>query len=495
MPRFLVDLAPLHSELILIVGAMVLLLWGAFRPETERQADVISWAAIAVLLLAGIVLARQPLGLQPLFDGSFRFDAFARFVKMIVLLSSAGALLLAGTDMRAGKYLKFEYAVLVLLATAGMLMMVSANDLISLYLALELQSLALYVLAAFKRDDVRSSEAGLKYFVLGALSSGMLLYGASLVYGFTGATNFNDIATVALAKGAGQNIGLIFGLVFLMVGLAFKISAVPFHMWTPDVYQGAPTPVTALFAAAPKAAAFALLTRVMITAFGGITPQWQQIIIFLSIASMVLGAVGAIGQTSVKRLMAYSSIGNMGFVLVGLAAASPEGIEGVLIYLATYLVMTLGAFAVILCMRRETGAVDEIDDLAGLATTNPAMAATMAIMMFSLAGIPPLAGFWGKYYVFLAAVKANLWPLAIIGVIASVIGAFYYIRVVIIMYVNEAKAGAANRFLRVPMREGVVMALASLITLLGFLPFPLRNGSLGDWIIATASAAAHSLFG
>ncbi len=495
LTRYIAELAPLHSELILIVGAMLLLLWGAFRPETAAEAEVISWGAIAVLILAAGVLATQPPGALTMFDGSFRFDAFARFMKMIVLISSAGALLLASNDMREGRYLKFEYAVLLLLATAGMLMMISANDLIGLYLALELQSLALYVLAAFKRDDVRSSEAGLKYFVLGALSSGMLLYGASLIYGFTGATNFNDIAAVALTKGAGQNIGLIFGLVFLMVGLAFKISAVPFHMWTPDVYQGAPTPVTALFSAAPKAAAFALLTRVMITAFGGIKPQWQQIIVFLSIASMVLGAVAAIGQTNIKRLLAYSSIGNMGFVLVGLAAASPEGIEGVLIYLATYLVMTLGSFAVVLCMRRDSGPVEDIDDLSGLATTNPGMAATMAIMMFSLAGIPPLAGFWGKYYVFLAAVKADLWPLAIIGVVASVIGAFYYIRIVIIMYVNEAKGGAINRFLRVPLREGTVMALASLITLLGFLPFPLRSGSLGDWIIATASAAARSLFG
>jgi len=322
----------------------------------------------------------------------------------------------------------------------------------------------------------------------------MLLYGASLIYGFSGATNFNDIATVALAKGAGQNIGLIFGLVFLMVGLAFKISAVPFHMWTPDVYQGAPTPVTALFAAAPKAAAFALLTRVLITAFGGIKPQWQQIIVFLSIASMGLGAVAAIGQTSIKRLLAYSSIGNMGFALVGLAAASPEGIEGVLIYLAVYLVMTLGAFAVVLSMRRESGPVEGIGDLAGLATTNPGMAATMAVMMFSLAGIPPLAGFWGKYYVFLAAVKANLWPLAILGVLASVIGAFYYIRIVIIMYVNSASADAKMRFRPVPWREGTVMALSCLIVMLGFLPFPLRNGSLGDWIIGTATAAARSLF-
>ncbi len=492
--RFLADLAPLHAELILVLGAIALLLWGVFRPETEGEADRVTWGAIAVLLGAGVVLATQPLGAQSLFDGSFRFDAFARFVKMIVLVSSAGALLLASTDMREGKYLKFEYPVLALLATAGMLMMISANDLIALYLGLELQSLALYVLAAFRRDDVRSSEAGLKYFVLGALSSGMLLYGASLIYGFTGATNFNDIAAVALKPGAGQNFGLIFGLVFLLVGLAFKISAVPFHMWTPDVYQGAPTPVTALFAAAPKAAAFALLTRVMITAFGGIKPQWQQIIVFLSIASMGLGALGAIGQTSIKRLLAYSSIGNMGFALVGLAAASPEGIQGVLIYLAVYLVMTLGAFAVVLCMRRESGSVEGIDDLAGLSTTNPGMAATMALMMFSLAGIPPLAGFWGKYYVFLAAVKANLWPLAILGVLASVIGAFYYVRIVIIMYVNDASADTKMRFRPVPYREGIVMAASCLIILLGFMPFPLRNGSLGDWIINTATAAARSLF-
>ena len=494
MPRYLLELAPIHAELILIIGAMTLLLWGVFRPETEREADVISWAAIAVLLLAGGVLASQPLGAQTLFSNSFKFDAFARFVKVITLIASAGALLLASTDQRAEKYLKFEYPVLVLLATAGMLMMISANDLIALYLGLELQSLSLYVLAAFRRDDVRSSEAGLKYFVLGALSSGMLLYGASLVYGFTGATQFNDIASVALAPGAGQNIGLIFGLVFLMVGLAFKISAVPFHMWTPDVYQGAPTAVTAFFAAAPKAAAFALLTRVLITAFGGIKPQWQQIIVFLSIASMALGAVAAIGQTSIKRLLAYSSIGNMGFALVGLAAASPEGIEGVLIYLAIYLVMTLGAFAVVLAMRRDSGAVENIDDLAGLATTNPGMAATMALMMFSLAGIPPLAGFWGKYYVFLAAVKADLWPLAILGVLASVIGAYYYIRIVIIMYVNAASTDAKLRFRPVPFREGLVMAVSCLIIVLGFLPFPLRNGSLGDWIIGTATAAARSLF-
>ncbi|MEQ1648920.1 MAG: NADH-quinone oxidoreductase subunit NuoN [Hyphomicrobiaceae bacterium] len=485
------QLGPIHPELVLALGAMALLLFGVFTRETARNAELIGWGAIAVLLAAAVLVMRQPSGTDMLFDGVMRFDSFARFMKVVVALASAGTLLLSFNDMRDGKYLKFEYPILVLLATAGMMMMISANDLISLYLALELQSLSLYVMAAFRRDDVRSSEAGLKYFVLGALSSGMLLYGASMVYGFTGATKFADIATVALQPGAGRNIGLIFGLVFLLVGLAFKISAVPFHMWTPDVYQGAPTPVTAFFAAAPKAAAFALLTRVLIGALGGMKPQWQQIIVFLSIASMVLGAVAAIGQTNIKRLMAYSSIGNMGFVLVGLAAASPEGIEGVLIYLAIYLVMTLGTFAVILAMRREKGNVEEIDDLAGLAQTNPGMAATMALMMFSLAGIPPLAGFWGKYYVFLAAVKAQLWPLAIIGVIASVVGAFYYLRIIKVMYFDEAKGS----FQRVYAREGFVMAAASLIILLGFLPFPLRQGgSLGDWIMGTAAAAARSLF-
>ncbi len=485
------QLGPIHPELVLALGAMVLLLWGVIARETVQNAELIGWGAIAVLLASAMLVIGQPSGTDTLFDGVMRFDGFARFMKIIVALASAGTLLLSFNDMREGKYLKFEYPVLVLLATVGMMMMISANDLISLYLGLELQSLALYVMAAFRRDDVRSSEAGLKYFVLGALSSGMLLYGASMVYGFTGATKFSEIATVALQPGAGRNVGLIFGLVFMMVGLAFKISAVPFHMWTPDVYQGAPTPVTAFFAAAPKAAAFALMVRVLIGALGGMKPQWQQIVIFLSIASMLLGAVAAIGQTSIKRLMAYSSIANMGFVLVGLAAASPEGIEGVLIYLAIYLVMTLGTFAVILAMRREGGAVENIDDLAGLAQTNPGMAATMALMMFSLAGIPPLAGFWGKYYVFLAAVKAQLWPLAIIGVLASVVGAFYYLRIIKVMYFDDAKAS----FLRVHKREGFVMAAASLIILLGFLPFPLRQGgSLGDWIMGTAAAAARSLF-
>ncbi|HRK19146.1 MAG TPA: NADH-quinone oxidoreductase subunit NuoN [Hyphomicrobiaceae bacterium] len=487
---FFAQLGPIYPELLLAVGAMALLMLGVFLRETDGNAEIIGWGAIALLIGAGVLVAGQPSGVYTLFDGAMRFDGFARFVKIIVCIASAATLLLSFNDMREGKYLKFEYPVLVVLATVGMMMMISANDLISLYLGLELQSLALYVMAAFKRDDVQSSEAGLKYFVLGALSSGMLLYGASLVYGFAGSTKFADIATVALQPAAGRNIGLIFGLVFILVGLAFKISAVPFHMWTPDVYQGAPTPVTAFFAAAPKAAAFALLTRVMVGALGGMKPQWQQVIVFISIASMILGAVAAIGQINIKRLLAYSSIANMGFVLVGLAAASAEGIEGVLVYLAIYLVMTLGAFAVVLGLRTEKGGVEEIEDLSGLSQTNPGAALAMALMMFSLAGIPPLAGFWGKYYVFLAAVKAQLWPLAVLGVIASVIGAYYYLRIIKVMYFDEPKV----RFRPVARSEGFVMVAASLIVVFGFLPFPARFGSVGDWIMGTAAAAARSLF-
>jgi NADH-quinone oxidoreductase subunit N len=490
MPSYLSTLAPLAPELTIVIGAMLLLMLGAFRPETEANAEKIGWLAVVVLGIAAAFLLLKPVESVRLFDGAFIGDAFARFMKLLALAGAAGALILSFDAMREGKYLKFEYPVLVLLATAGMMMMISAGDLIALYLGLELQSLALYVMAAFHRDNVRSSEAGLKYFVLGALSSGMLLYGASLVYGFTGTTNFGEIAKVAKTVGAGQNIGLIFGLVFLFVGLAFKISAVPFHMWTPDVYEGAPTPVAAFFSAAPKVAAMALFMRVSIGAFGGITPRWQQIVVFLSIASMGLGAVAAIGQTNIKRLLAYSSIANMGFALVGLAAATPEGVQGVLIYMAVYTVMTLGAFACVLAMRTDTGPVETIDDLAGLAQTQGGLAFALAALMFALAGIPPLAGFWAKYYVFLAAVQAKLWPLAILGVLASVVGAFYYIRIVKLMYFDAPK----GRFLPLQFKTASIMGISTLITLLAFLPFPLRIGSAGDWIVSAAAVAAKSLF-
>ncbi|MFQ5972706.1 MAG: NADH-quinone oxidoreductase subunit NuoN, partial [Alphaproteobacteria bacterium] len=335
---------------------------------------------------------------------------------------------------------RFEYPILILFAVLGMMMMVSANDLISLYLGVELQSLSLYVIAAFRRDTVRSSEAGLKYFVLGALSSGILLYGMSMVYGFAGTTNFDALSRVfqgAVDAGALPAVGLVVGLVFIAAGLAFKVSAVPFHMWTPDVYEGAPTPVTAFFAVAPKIAAMALFVRVMIGPFGALFDQWQQIIVFVSLASMILGALAAINQTNIKRLMAYSSIGNMGYALVGLAAGSEAGAQGVLLYLTAYLFMNVGAFACILSMRRQGRMVEGINELAGLSRSNPAMALALAIFMFSMAGIPPLAGFFGKLYVFIAAIEAELYTLAVVGLLTSVVAAFYYIRIVKLMYFDE----------------------------------------------------------
>jgi NADH-quinone oxidoreductase subunit N len=476
------SLAPMWPELIIAGAAMALLMLGVFRPETDSNGEAVGWLAILALIAAGIVVAQQPAQSQTLFDNAYVIDGFGRFVKLLVLAGSAVALLLSFDDFRDHKHMKFEFPVLILLATVGMMMMVSAGDLIALYLGLELQSLALYVVAAFRRDDVRSSEAGLKYFVLGALSSGMLLYGASLVYGFTGSTNFPVIAAIAKSAIAAGNIGLVFGLVFLLVGLAFKVSAVPFHMWTPDVYEGAPTPVTAFFAAAPKIAAMALLCRVTLGAFPGFTAQWQQIIVFLSLASMLLGAFAAIGQTNIKRLMAYSSIANVGFALVGLAAHSPEGTQGVLIFMAIYLVMTLGTFACILSMRRQGGSVETIEDLSGLSKHNLSMAGVLALLMFSLAGIPPLAGFWSKWYVFLAAVNANLWFLAVVGVLASVVGAYYYLRIVKIMFFDEAAAP----FLPVRPKVMAVMAVAGLFVLLFSLPF------IGGPIVDAATAAAKT---
>jgi len=464
-------------ELILGGGSMVLLMLGV---ATRRErGELILRLAIILLVLAGIFVAGGE-GTTTLFHNSFIVDPFARALKLLTLAGAAVALLMSIDYWRGAGGVKFEFPVLVLLATTGMLMMISANDLIALYVGLELQSLALYVVAAFQRDSARSSEAGLKYFVLGALSSGMLLYGASLVYGFTGSTDFADIA--AAVQPSGANIGLIFGLVFLMAGFAFKISAVPFHMWTPDVYEGAPTPVTAFFAAAPKLAAMALTVRVLITAFPAVTAQWQQIVTFLAIASMALGSFAAIGQTNIKRLMAYSSIGHMGYALVGLAAGTTEGVQGVIIYLAIYLAMTLGTFACILAMRRNGRMVEDIDQLSGLSSTSPLMAFLLAMLLFSLAGIPPLAGFFAKFYVFLAAIRAGLYALAVIGVLLSVVGAYYYLRIVKIMYFDAP----AERFEPMDMPLAAVLGITGLFILLYFVyPAPL---------VAFADAAAKSLF-
>jgi NADH-quinone oxidoreductase subunit N len=419
-----------------------------------------------------------PAGKLVTFNGSFVVDDFARVLKLLTLAGSAATIILARDYLAQEKQEKFEFSILILLSTTGMLMLISAADLIALYLGLELMSLALYVVAASNRDSVRSTEAGLKYFVLGALSSGMLLYGASLIYGFTGTVSFAGIAQAA-GKGG---IGLTFGLVFLFAGFCFKVSAVPFHMWTPDVYEGAPTPVTAFFASAPKIAAIAIFVRAPITAFPEITPQWQQIVVFVAIASMVLGSFAAIGQTNIKRLMAYSSIGHMGFALVGLAAGTAEGVQGVVVYMAIYLAMTIGTFAVILSMRRSGGLVENISDLSGLARTHPTLAFFLATMMFSLAGIPPLAGFFAKYFVFLAAMKAGLYTLAVIGVLASVVGAYYYLLIVKTMYFDEPAPG----FEPMPGTLRVMLGISGLFVIFFFVyPSPLVNA---------ATAAAKSLF-
>jgi NADH-quinone oxidoreductase subunit N len=474
-------LLPALPEIALALGAMLLLMVGAFRGE--RAVRGIEGAAILLLVLAGLIVVWLPAGKLVTFGGSFVVDPFARFLKLLALAGSAAAILMSSHYLAAENRQKFEYPVLILLSTAGMMMLISAADLIALYLGLELMSLALYVVAAIDRDSVRSTEAGLKYFVLGALSSGMLLYGASLVYGFTGTVTFAGIAAAASQVGPGYaSLGLLFGLVFLFAGFCFKISAVPFHMWTPDVYEGAPTPVTAFFAAAPKVAGIAMFVRVTIVAFPGILTQWQQIVVFVAIASMALGAFAAIGQRNIKRLMAYSSIGHMGFALVGLAAGTQEGVQGVLIYIAIYVAMTLGMFACILSMRRDGEMVEDIGDLAGLARTKPTMAFFLAMLLFSLAGIPPLAGFFAKFYVFLAAIKAGLFTLAVIGVVTSVVGAYYYLAIVKVMYFDEP----AKPFEPMPRELGAVLAVTGLFNLLFFVyPSPL---------VEAANAAAKSLF-
>ncbi len=466
------DLAPALPEVILAVVAMALLMLGVFRGDGSTR--TVSWLAVAAMAVAGFFVITGPSDGVVTFSGMFVVDRFAVFMKVLVLIGSALALVMSFGYLRDEGMERFEFPVLLVLATLGMLMMVSANDLMALYLGLELQSLALYVVAAFKRESLRSTEAGLKYFVLGALSSGMLLYGCSLIYGITGATDFAALSA-ALSGGGEVPIGLVIGLVFLVSGLAFKVSAVPFHMWTPDVYEGAPTPVTAFFAVAPKIAAVALFLRVMMSPFGGLVSQWQQIIVVVSIASMVLGAFAAIRQDNIKRLMAYSSIGHVGYALVGLAAGTAEGMRGTILYMTIYLVMNVGTFAVILNMKRAGAMVEGIHDLAGLARSRPLMALAMGIFMFSLAGIPPLAGFFAKLYVFLAAVNAELYALAVIGVLASVVGAFYYLRIIRIMYF-DAPSEVFDAPVASEMR--VILAAAAVFTLFFFAyPAPFLAGA------------------
>ena len=467
----------LGAELWLALGVLVLLMVGVFAGE--RSHSQVTGLSLAVIVAAGIGLFLT-VDRGVAMNGAFILDNFAWFMKLLTLIGSGLAIIMSVNYMKREGVINFEYPILVLTATLGMMLMISANDLIALYLGLELQSLSLYVLAAINRDSVRSTEAGLKYFVLGALSSGMLLYGASLIYGFTGHTDFVGIAE-AMA-GTERSIGLIFGLVFLMAGIAFKISAVPFHMWTPDVYEGSPSPVTAFFAAAPKIAAMSMLIRVVIQAFEPVTSDWQQIIAFIAIASMTLGAFAAIGQTNIKRLMAYSSIGHMGYALVGLAAGTQSGVHGVIIYMLIYMVMTVGTFACIIAMRRKDGTVENISDLSGLGSRNPMMALLLTILMFSLAGIPPLAGFFAKYFVFVAAIEAGLYALAIIGVLASVIGSFYYLRLIKIMWFDEP----ADNFVPMDSELKVVLVFSGL-----FVTF---YALIAGYVTQATSIAAASFF-
>jgi NADH-quinone oxidoreductase subunit N len=452
-------------ELVLGVGAIVLMLvaaWGG-----QQSTKLVSWVAVAILAGAGIALAGPSSSGGEAFGGLYRADMFSAFAKALIFFAAAVSIVVAPKffERSAGDDLRPEYPVLILLSACGMGMMVSAGDLLSLYVGLELQSLAAYVLASFMRRDTRSAEAGLKYFVLGALASGILLYGISLVYGFSGTTLFDGIAE---AYAGGRSTGLLFGLVFVFAGLAFKMSAVPFHMWTPDVYEGAPTPVTTFFASAPKVAAVALAVRVAVEAMGPAIHDWRQIVIFAALASILFGAVAAIGQTNIKRLLAYSSINNVGFALIGLAAGGESGVASVMYYMAVYVVMTLGSFLVVLQMRGEDGEpVETIQSLSGMSRTRPGLALALLIFMFSLAGIPPLLGFFAKLQVFLAAVHSGLFAFAAVGAAASTIGAFYYLKIVKTMYFDEPAPAFAGKTDLV--EGGLIVAAALVISPVGWL--------------------------
>ena len=477
MDRF----APLLPEIILAIGATALMMVAAVTGR--KGGPLVSWLAVALLAAATIALIGAPAHAGPIFDGLVTADLFGAFGKALIFPAAAVAIIAAHGWFERGTEHGAEYSVLILFSAVGMSVMVSATNLITLYVGVELQSLAAYVLASYRRSDERSSEAGLKYFVLGALASGILLYGISLLYGFTGTMSFNGIAA---AFGRGEaSLGLLFGLVFVLAGLAFKASVVPFHMWTPDVYEGAPTPVTAFFASAPKVAAVLLATRVCLDALGPATDAWRQIMIAAALASIFLGAVAAFGQTNIKRLLAYSSINNVGFALIGLVAAGPQGASSVLFYMAVYVVMTLGAFLCVLWMRDAKGhPVEEIDSLSGLSQTRPAFALAIAMFMFSLAGIPPLFGFWPKLLVFNAAVGAGYLALAVAGIVGTVVGAYYYLKIVKVMYFDAPAAAYAKP--REPVQGALILLAALVVSPLGYLFIgPLR---------AITDRAAESLF-
>ena len=467
-PTFdITDLSFIHSELTVLLGAIALLVFGAFRGA--RATGGITLLSMGVMLAAAWQILPQDVEATSLFNNLLVIDNFTQFVKFMILIASTLVLGMSFNWLAIETHKKFEYPILVLLGTVGLMVMVSANDLLTLYLGLELSSLTLYILATYDRDNAVSSEAGLKYFVLGALSSGILLFGASLVYGYTGTTNFTVMSD--LFAGTGENpvpaaYGAIVGLVMLVVALSFKISAVPFHMWTPDVYQGAPTPVTMLFATAPKIAAMAIFIRLLMGPFADLFPDWQNILAIIAFASMAIGAFGALTQKNIKRLLAYGSIGHIGYMLIGLAAGTPEGIKGVLIYFALYLFMSVGTFGFVLFMRRAGEQVEEISDLAGLSKTSPRGALFMLLMMFSMAGIPPFAGFYGKFFIFSSAIQSELYGLAVAGVLTSVVAAFYYLKIVKVMYFDEPVLGLERD---VPYFSQFVLLICALVTALFFL--------------------------
>ncbi len=465
------DFAPAMPEIFLACAAMGLLMVGVFRVGETEAAHLVWPLAVMALVVALFLLLVDETEPAVTFSGQFITDGFAVYLKVLILVGAGLCLMMSPSFMQREGILRFEYPILVLFTTVGMMMMISANSLLALYIGLELHSLPLYVMTAFHRDQVRSTEAALKYFVLGALASGLLLYGCSLVYGFTGTLSFEGLAQVF--QGTTIGAGVLIGIVFIAAGLAFKLAAVPFHMWTPDVYEGAPTPVTAFIAAAPKVAAIGLTLRVLYQPFGEWVAEWQQIVVFIAVASMLLGSFAAIGQTNVKRLLAYSGIGHIGFALVGLAAGTENGVYSVLVYMTIYMIMTIGAFGCVMAMRRRGQAVEEIDDLAGLGRHQPLLAAALAIFMFSMAGIPPLAGFFAKLYVFLAVVEADMVPLAVIGLLASVVGAYYYIRIVKVMYFDEPK----DAFDQPMGRELSIIVAATAVfnVLFCLLPSPLLN--------------------
>lgn len=475
-------LSPAFPEIFLAVVTLFLLVLGVARKNDEDGSTVANFSIFALIAVTA-VMCRFSSETFSTFNGMYVTDGFAVYMKILILIGSAVTIFMSAKYAERQRISRFEYPVLILFSTLGMMLMTSANDLISLYMSLELQSLPLYVLAAMRRDSVKSTEAGLKYFVLGALSSGMLLYGSSLIYGYTGATNFDDIAA-ALTTHEVLPVGVVTGMVLLLSGFAFKIAAVPFHMWTPDVYEGAPTSVTAFFAIVPKMASLALMVRVFMGPFEPMVDEWRQVVVLLAVASMALGGIAAIAQQNIKRMLAYSSIGHMGYALGGIAAASEPGIKAVIIYATIYMVTSIGTFAIVMMMKQKDRMVENIRDLSGLASRQPMIALSMAIMMFSMAGIPPLAGFFSKLFIFQAAIDAGLYGLVFMGVLTSVISAFYYLRIIKIMYFDAAPDEGID-----PATDGrlnAVLAVSSAAVVL-FIAMPAP-------LLGAAGAAAATLF-